>query len=86
MATDALHSFRSTALGSALLAGATLGLFGWDLEKPETLKAVNTAGVDNFEPSVSEEDRERRYHGWERAVKRAMKWDEEALISSSDDE
>lgn len=77
---------RSTALGSALLAGATLGLFGWDLEKPETLKAVNTAGVDNFEPSVSKEDREARYHGWERAVKRAMHWDEDAAVDKDKDE
>jgi glycerol kinase len=75
---------ESTALGSALLAGATLGLFGWDLEKPETLKKVNTAGVDNFEPSVSKEERERRYHGWERAVQRAMKWNEDAVVDGEE--
>lgn len=73
-------------MGSALLAGATLGLFGWDLEKPETLKLVNTAGVDNFEPTVDKADRERRYHGWERAVKRAMYWDEEGSITAEKEE
>jgi glycerol kinase len=31
---------ESTALGSALLAGSALGLFGWDLTKPETLRKV----------------------------------------------
>ena len=31
---------ESTALGSALLAGHALGLFGWDVNKPETLSKV----------------------------------------------
>jgi glycerol kinase len=34
---------KSTALGSAILAGAAIGLFGWDLGRPETLARVNTA-------------------------------------------
>lgn len=68
---------ESTALGSALLAGAALKLFGWDLEKPETLDKVNTAGAETFEPKVSDEERDKRYFHWERAVKRAMHWNED---------
>ncbi|KAF8490520.1 hypothetical protein F5888DRAFT_1951000, partial [Russula emetica] len=36
---------ESTALGSALLARAAIGLFGWDLARPktaETLARINT--------------------------------------------
>ncbi|KAM0753824.1 glycerol kinase [Meredithblackwellia eburnea MCA 4105] len=65
---------ESTALGAALLAGAALGLFGWDLNKPETLKDVNTAGVRTFEPSLSEEEREWKFAGWNRAVDRSRGW------------
>ena len=33
----------STTFGSALLAGAAIGLFGWDITRPETFARVNTA-------------------------------------------
>lgn len=65
---------ESTALGSALLAGSALGLFGWDLSKPETLAEVNTANVDVFEPELKEKTRLRMIRGWERAVERAKSW------------
>jgi len=68
---------ESTALGSALCAGQALGLFGWDLSKPETLKKVNVAGKSVFEPKNDEKDRAQRYKGWNRAIQRAMKWKEE---------
>ena len=77
---------RSTALGSALCAGAALKLFGWDLEKPETLAKVNTAGADTFKPKVSPEDRDARYRGWERAVQRAMRWNEDAEVDAGTDD
>ena len=41
---------ESTALGSALLAGAAVGMYGWDLERVSTLKAVNGEGVKVFKP------------------------------------
>jgi glycerol kinase len=65
---------ESTALGSAILAGAALGLFGWDLTKPETLAEVNTANVDIFEPEITEKKRLKMIRGWERAVTRAKAW------------
>ncbi|PWO01406.1 putative glycerol kinase [Tilletiopsis washingtonensis] len=67
---------ETTALGSALLAGAAKGLFGWDLSKPETLKDVNAAGKQKFEPSISAERRKELLHGWERAVERCKAWNE----------
>ncbi|KAK8858561.1 glycerol kinase [Kwoniella newhampshirensis] len=65
---------ESTALGSALLAAHALGLFGWDLTKPETLSEVNTAGVHTFEPEIDVKERAKKIKGWERAVDRAKKW------------
>ena len=66
---------RSTALGSALLAGSAIGLFGWDIRHPETLGKVNTRGSTTFKPMLSEEERERGWKGWQRAVERSKGWD-----------
>ncbi|ORX40088.1 hypothetical protein BD324DRAFT_616215 [Kockovaella imperatae] len=65
---------ESTALGSALLAAHALGLFGWDLNRPETLSKVNTAGVDVFEPRLTDQERTRMYYGWDKAVERVRSW------------
>lgn len=59
--------FRTTALGAALLAGHAIGLFGWDLSRPETLREVNRSGRRIFKPSISQAERQRRYKGWNRA-------------------
>ncbi|KAH9951162.1 glycerol kinase [Amylocystis lapponica] len=67
---------ESTALGSALLAGSAVGLFGWDISKPETLAEVNTQGNVNFSPGMEEPEREKRWQGWKRAVDRSRGWDE----------
>ncbi|KLO19006.1 glycerol kinase [Schizopora paradoxa] len=67
---------ESTALGSALLAGSALRLFGWDISKPETLAHVNTRGNTNFEPSLPESQREEMWSRWQKAVERSMGWDE----------
>jgi len=40
-----------------MLAGAALGLFGWDLTEPDTLKKVNRLDVTVFEPQLTEEER-----------------------------
>jgi glycerol kinase len=68
------HMRESTALGSALLAGHALGLFGWDLTKPETLKEVNMQEAMFFEPEWPEKKRLKNVRGWERAVERARSW------------
>lgn len=67
---------ESTALGSALLAGHALGLFGWDVTRPETLSKVNTADAQYFEPKISARQRAKMIRGWERAVTRAREWHE----------
>lgn len=59
------------------MAGAALNLFGWDLNKPSTLKLVNKAGVQVFEPSLTDEEREWKYAGWNRAVERSCGWKSE---------
>lgn len=70
---------ESTALGAALLAGAALKMFGWDLATPATLKRVNTAGSRAFSPHISDEEREWKFAGWNRAVQRSMGWQSELV-------
>lgn len=65
---------ESTALGSALLAGAAIGLFGWDLARPETLARVNTSRSAHFLPGLGEEERSKAWKGWMRAVERSRGW------------
>lgn len=67
--------YRSTALGSALLAGSAIGLFGWDVTKPETLAKVNVHGSTTFSPQIEEKERARMWQGWQKAVERSKGWD-----------
>ena len=67
---------RSTALGSALLAGSAVRLHGWDISAPETLAEVNTKGTTSFAPSMPEAEREKRWQGWKRAIERSRGWEE----------
>lgn len=69
---------RSTALGSAICAGAAINLFGWDLTKPETLKEVNTKGHTVFYPSIDDSTREKKWEGWQKAVERSKGWEGDA--------
>ncbi|KAM6497021.1 glycerol kinase [Amanita muscaria] len=72
------HEIReSTALGSALLAGSAIKLFGWDINKPDTFVEVNTKGSREFAPGISEEESLERYRGWQRAVERSRGWGNE---------
>ncbi|EJU03381.1 glycerol kinase [Dacryopinax primogenitus] len=66
---------ESTALGSALLAGSAVGLFGWDVRRPETLNRVNTQGNQTFNPKISTEERARMWVAWNRAVERSRGWE-----------
>ena len=59
---------ESTALGSVLLAGAAIGLFGWDLTRPKTLARVNMARSTHFLPRLGEEESSEAWTGWLRAV------------------
>ncbi|KIM53431.1 hypothetical protein SCLCIDRAFT_1222829 [Scleroderma citrinum Foug A] len=69
---------ESTALGSALLAGAAISLFGWDLSKPETFADVNTKGSRTFTSTMSAEKREKHWSAWLRAIERSKGWEESA--------
>lgn len=62
-------------MGSALLAGSAVRLFGWDLTKPETLSEVNTKGSREFKPSLAEPERQKKWEGWQRAVERSKGWE-----------
>ncbi len=60
-----------TALGAAYLAGMAVGF--WD----SLDELQNKAEIDRtFEPHHDEEKRNRRYHGWKRAIKCAQAWAE----------
>lgn len=67
---------RSTALGSALLAGSAIRLFGLDISKSETLNEVNTKGSTEFKPQFEDAIREKKWQGWQRAVQKSMQWEE----------
>ncbi|KZS94632.1 glycerol kinase [Sistotremastrum niveocremeum HHB9708] len=68
---------ESTALGSALLAGSAINLYGWDISKPETLEHVNTKGSTTFEPKMDEALREKMWRGWQKAITRSIGWEED---------
>lgn len=62
---------ETTALGAAYLAGLAVGV--WD-SKDELL---NNWQLDvRFSPQMEDERREKLYRGWQKAVKRAIDWEE----------
>lgn len=63
---------ETTAMGAAYLAGLAVGYW---TDREEVRK--NWAGNCVFEPSIGEEDRERRIKGWHKAVKYAYGWAKE---------
>lgn len=75
ISSHCVQTTRSTALGSALLAGSAIGFAGWNVAKPETLKDVNTKGSRTFKPNMSEKDRAKGYAGWKKAVATSSGWD-----------
>jgi glycerol kinase len=63
------RNLETTALGAALLAGLGSGI--WQ-DQAEIAKAWQ---VDRqFEPSISLDERDSRYHTWKRAVERSLQW------------
>lgn len=45
------------------------------MEKPETLKEVNVKGSVDFKPNLPEDEREKKWKGWQRAVERSRGWE-----------
>jgi len=62
---------ETTALGAAYLAGLAVGV--WKTKED----LVSTWQLDNrFEPSMDAEQSAKLYKGWQKAVKRAMDWED----------
>jgi glycerol kinase len=64
-------NIESTALGAAYFAGIATGL--WTKEEITRFRKVDKT----FSPNMSPEQTDKLYRGWQKAVKRAMKWVEE---------
>lgn len=60
---------ETTALGAALLAGLTSGI--WTRDQLENFNKAERV----FTPLMGQEERERRYHAWQDAVSRTMGWE-----------
>lgn len=63
---------ETTALGAALLAGLTSGI--WTRDQLESFNKAERV----FAPLMGPEERERRYHAWQDAVSRTMGWEKHA--------
>jgi glycerol kinase len=63
---------ETTALGAAYLAGLAVG-FWKDVEVLKEQFAIDQV----FEPRIGVEERNQLYKGWQKAVKRTMKWSSE---------
>lgn len=61
---------ETTALGAAYLAGLATGY--WKAEELSEKWQLDLA----FEPNMPEEERQRLYSGWQKAVKRSMDWED----------
>ena len=59
---------ETTALGVGLMAGRAVGVW-----TDQDLRSMNSAQVE-FSPQMNAETRASLYHGWKRAVERAMGW------------
>nr|WP_092068613.1 glycerol kinase GlpK [Dendrosporobacter quercicolus]NSL47162.1 glycerol kinase GlpK [Dendrosporobacter quercicolus DSM 1736]SDL78689.1 glycerol kinase [Dendrosporobacter quercicolus] len=68
---DRPQVIETTALGAAYLAGLAVGVWS---SKEELIK--NWQLNRRFEPQMAPEERDKLYAGWQKAVKRAMDWDE----------
>lgn len=62
---------ETTALGAAYLAGLAVGFW-----KDKDTLSKEWYEAESYEPSMSEDERERLYKGWQKAVTRVEKWEE----------
>jgi len=63
--------FETTALGAAFLAGLATGF--WKMSDISSQWQLDQA----FQPSMSNEEKEKRYKGWKKAVIRTMDWEKD---------
>lgn len=62
---------ESTALGAAYLAGLAVGF--WK-DKDEIM--IQAPPVVKYQPLMSVEEREKKYRGWKKAVRRSLSWED----------
>jgi glycerol kinase len=62
---------ETTALGAAYLAGLATGFW-----PDQAALAAHWAVDHRFEPGMPTEQRDRLYRGWQKAVSRALDWDD----------
>ncbi len=65
---------ETTALGAAYMAGLAVGFW----ESTDALAKVRQEDRV-FDPQLGEEERDRRYSGWKKAVERAKGWEEPSI-------
>lgn len=63
---------ETTALGAAYLAGLAVGFWSSQEEITNKLSQYSV-----FQPKMDEDEKEKLYKGWKRAVERSLKWEEE---------
>lgn len=63
---------ETTALGAAYLAGLAVGIW----ESKEEIKNQWILGKE-FKPTMCEDERDKKYKSWKKAVKRSMFWDKD---------
>ena len=61
---------ETTALGAAMLAGLAVGY--WQKDELEQTWQQDRS----FDPEMSEQDRQERYAGWQKAIERTMGWEQ----------
>ena len=66
------ENIETTALGAAYLAGLAVGFW-----KDQSVIAQRRKVNRRFSPLMSDDQRKKLYDNWKKAVKRAMKWEEE---------
>jgi glycerol kinase len=61
---------ETTALGAAIAAGLAVGV--WN--SIDELKDVNVDGKTTFKPKISEDDADKKFARWEKAVNMSKGW------------
>lgn len=64
---------ETTALGAAIAAGFAVGVWA----SYDELKQINTTGRTTYTPKIKEEDRQKRFARWEKAVNMCRGWAED---------
>jgi len=61
---------ETTALGAAIAAGFAVGVW----ETYDELKTINTTGRTEFTPKIGQDERDRMFAKWSKAVEMCKGW------------